>query len=29
MKGTVMVTEDRSGSTKLGFWRKTLMNEKI
>jgi hypothetical protein len=25
MKGEVMVTESRSGRTKMGFWRKRLM----
>ena len=25
IKGTVMVTDERSGSMKLGFWRKRLM----
>lgn len=29
MKGTVMVTADRSGSTKLEFWRKRLMTLKM
>lgn len=29
MNGTVMVTAERSGKTKLGFLRKRLMNEKM